>query len=152
VANATNGTVSLQSDGHTVRFTPTANYVGTGSFSFTVKGSDGTTYTGIVSMLVEPGSSVGIQPMVRPQGSYELSVSSRVMTSNSQILYQAPADGASLALFNLAGAIVSRKELSNRVGTMSFGEWGVSLQSGSYVLAMVNEGSIRATAMVYKPD
>lgn len=53
VANAVNGSVTLLSDGYTVRFTPTANYTGEGSFQFTVKGNDGTEYTGTVSMLVE---------------------------------------------------------------------------------------------------
>jgi len=60
VANAKNGTVAVQSNGHTVRFTPTANFVGAGSFGFTVKGSDGTTWTESVQMLIEPSTLSGL--------------------------------------------------------------------------------------------
>jgi hypothetical protein len=44
----------LQGDGHTVRFTPSAGLTGVSSFSFTVKGSDGTTFTGHVGVVVTP--------------------------------------------------------------------------------------------------
>jgi len=63
VASAINGSLSMLSSGHTVRFTPTVNYTGQGSFAYTVKGSDGTSYTGTVSMLVEP-SNISLNPIV----------------------------------------------------------------------------------------
>jgi hypothetical protein len=47
-------TAQLQSDGHTARFTPSAGFIGVSSFGFTVKGSDGTTFTGHVGVLVTP--------------------------------------------------------------------------------------------------
>jgi len=52
VAGATNGTVSLLPDGHTVHFTPTAGFAGLGGFQFTVNGSDGSAYTGTMNVLV----------------------------------------------------------------------------------------------------
>jgi len=55
VTGASKGTVVLQSDGHTARFTPSSGITGLGAFSFTVKGSDGTSWTSSVSVLLEPG-------------------------------------------------------------------------------------------------
>jgi hypothetical protein len=48
------GTAQLQADGHTVRFTPSAGFVGVASFNFTVKGSDGTTFTMHLAVAVSP--------------------------------------------------------------------------------------------------
>jgi hypothetical protein len=60
VAGGSLGTAALQSNGRTARFTP-GTATGLGSFGFTVKGSDGSSWTSTVSVLVEPGSS-GIRP------------------------------------------------------------------------------------------
>jgi hypothetical protein len=54
VAGAQNGTVTLQTDGHTARFQPTTNCYGLGSFTFTVKGSDGSAFSDELSVLVTP--------------------------------------------------------------------------------------------------
>jgi pectate lyase len=54
VASARNGAVALQSDKHTARFTPTTKCHGLSSFDFTVTGSDGTSYTNRVVVLVVP--------------------------------------------------------------------------------------------------
>jgi hypothetical protein len=51
VSAAENGSVELQNDGYTARFTPAAK--GLASFKYTVKGNDGTEYTGRVEVLVE---------------------------------------------------------------------------------------------------
>ena len=51
VSAAENGTVELAGDGYTARFTPAAK--GLASFKYTVKGNDGTEYTGRVEVLVE---------------------------------------------------------------------------------------------------
>ncbi len=51
VSAAENGSVELQDDGYTARFTPAAK--GLASFKYTVKGNDGTEYTGRVEVLVE---------------------------------------------------------------------------------------------------
>jgi len=47
------GSVQLQSDGHTARYTPAGGFTGVASFNFTVKGSDGTSFTGRVAVLAE---------------------------------------------------------------------------------------------------
>ena len=54
MSGAQNGTVTLQSDKHTAQFQPASGFHGLGSFTFTVTGSDGTSYTGKVVVLVAP--------------------------------------------------------------------------------------------------
>jgi hypothetical protein len=54
VSGAQNGTVTLAADKHTAQFQPTAGFHGMGSCAFTATGSDGTSYTGQVSVLVSP--------------------------------------------------------------------------------------------------
>ena len=62
VLAAENGTVDLQKDGYTARFTPDKNFKGLASFKYTVKGNDNTEYTGRVEVLVEKGAGIGEQP------------------------------------------------------------------------------------------
>ena len=57
VSAAENGTVDLQNDGYTARFTPKSGFKGLASFKYTVKGNDGTEYTGRVEVLVETASA-----------------------------------------------------------------------------------------------
>ncbi len=59
---AENGTVDLQKDGYTARFTPDKNFKGLASFKYTVKGNDNTEYTGRVDVLVEKVAGIGEQP------------------------------------------------------------------------------------------
>jgi len=54
VTAATTGTVALASDGHTAQFTPAAGVHGLASFSYSVKGSDGTAATGHIAVLIAP--------------------------------------------------------------------------------------------------
>lgn len=56
VSTAENGSVELQKDGYTARFTPDKNFKGLASFKYTVKGNDNTEYTGRVEVLVEKAS------------------------------------------------------------------------------------------------
>ena len=53
VTAAENGTVDLQNDGYTARFTPKADFKGLASFKYTVKGNDNAEYMGRVEVLVE---------------------------------------------------------------------------------------------------
>lgn len=48
----TNGTATLLPDNHTVHFVPATDFIGLGSFKFTVTGSDNTAYSDTVSVLV----------------------------------------------------------------------------------------------------
>jgi len=90
---ASKGTVALQSDGHTARFTPTSGITGLGAFSFTVKGGDGTSWTETVSILLEPGSTTGLRETdvpgtsgVAPASVAWLDAQGRVLLRETQIL------------------------------------------------------------------
>jgi len=61
VAKLVKGAAVLAANGHVVRFTPTANTTGLGSFEYSIKGNDGTAYTGSVAVLVEPGASTSVR-------------------------------------------------------------------------------------------
>ncbi|MBW4889981.1 T9SS type A sorting domain-containing protein [Mucilaginibacter sp. HMF5004] len=68
VSGATNGTVTLT--GSIAKFTPTTNFTGLGSFNFTVTGSDGSTYTSKVTVVVSTtASGVPIFASTLPAGS-----------------------------------------------------------------------------------
>jgi len=54
VTTGANGTVTLASDGHTAQFVPTAGFHGLASFSYGVKGSDGTAGGGPIVVVVSP--------------------------------------------------------------------------------------------------
>ena len=54
VSGAQNGTVTLNSDGHTAHFQPTGGCHGLAAFNFSVSGSDSTAYTSKVVVLVAP--------------------------------------------------------------------------------------------------
>jgi hypothetical protein len=54
VSGAQNGTVVLQSDKHTAQFAPATGFHGLASFTFTVTGSDSTTYSDQVVILAAP--------------------------------------------------------------------------------------------------
>ncbi len=54
VSNATNGTVALQPDGHTARFTPGTNFYGRASFRFGAVDASGGGMTNTVGVLITP--------------------------------------------------------------------------------------------------
>ena len=70
VSAAENGSVELQKDGYTARFTPDKNYKGLASFKYTVKGNDNTEYTGRVEILVEKSANAS-EPPEQPRDSSE---------------------------------------------------------------------------------
>ena len=70
VSATENGSVELQKDGYTARFTPDKNYKGLASFKYTVKGNDNTEYTGRVEILVEKSANAS-EPPEQPRDSSE---------------------------------------------------------------------------------
>ena len=70
VSTAENGSVELQKDGYTARFTPDKNFKGLASFKYTVKGNDNTEYTGRVEILVEKSANAS-EPPEQPRDSSE---------------------------------------------------------------------------------
>jgi len=154
VANTVNGSVSVLADGHSVRYTPTTNYMGMSSFNFTVKGNDGTTFTGVVSLLVEPSSLIPTKVLLKNslnRNGYQLSIKSSMMMSDVQIHYQTLQKESTLLISNLAGRVVARTVLPSTNGSIRLAEWSV-LPTGAYVLAIESKGSIHAKTMMYKPQ
>ena len=70
VSAAENGSVELQKDGYTARFTPDRNFKGLASFKYTVKGNDNTEYTGRIEVLVEKSANAS-EPPEQPRDSSE---------------------------------------------------------------------------------
>ncbi|MBC7388580.1 MAG: T9SS type A sorting domain-containing protein, partial [Opitutaceae bacterium] len=58
VSNAANGTVTLLPDGKTARFVPTNNFSGMGSYKFTVKGSDNSSFAFTMAVAIVPNGTV----------------------------------------------------------------------------------------------
>src|SRR5574344_1769405 len=67
VSNAKNGTVTVS--GYTAHFTPASGFTGLASFSYTIKGTDGTEYTGSVSVLVEQSNLTSGPSLIYKSGS-----------------------------------------------------------------------------------
>ena len=70
VSAAENGSVELQKDGYTARFTPDKDFKGLASFKYTVKGNDNTEYSGRVEILVEKSANAS-EPPEQPRDSSE---------------------------------------------------------------------------------
>ena len=82
VSAAENGSVELQKDGYTARFTPDKNYKGLASFKYTVKGNDNTEYTGRVEILVEKSANAS-EPPEQPRDSSEIARDSNETSQES---------------------------------------------------------------------
>ena len=89
VSAAENGSVELQNDGYTERFTPDKNYKGLASFKYTVKGNDNTEYTGRVEVLVEK-SATNDEPQELPQDSSGTVQDSITAIRNARAIRNAP--------------------------------------------------------------
>ena len=89
VSAAENGSVELQNDGYTARFTPDKNYKGLASFKYTVKGNDKTEYTGRVEVLVEK-SATNDEPQELPQDSSGTVQDSITAIRNARAIRNAP--------------------------------------------------------------
>lgn len=86
VSSAENGSVELQKDGYTARFTPDKDFKGLASFKYTVKGNDNTEYTGRVEVLVEKSAGTGDMP----RDSSETAQDSTTAIKNARAIRNAP--------------------------------------------------------------
>ncbi|MBQ3778097.1 MAG: hypothetical protein II835_08485 [Fibrobacter sp.] len=89
VSAAENGSVELQKDGYTARFTPDKNFKGLASFKYTVKGNDNTEYTGRVEVLVEKSANAS-EPPEQPRDSSETAQDSTTAIKNARAIRNAP--------------------------------------------------------------
>ena len=87
VSTAENGSVELQKDGYTARFTPDKDFKGLASFKYTVKGNDNTEYTGRVEILVEKSANAS-EPPEQPRDSSETAQDSSEIARDPTIAIQ----------------------------------------------------------------
>jgi hypothetical protein len=81
-AESVNGTSALQTDGHTVRFTPTSDFSGIGSFKFTVTGNDNTSYSNTISIAVSQTKPTAVNELKNQIGLYPNPASERLILQN----------------------------------------------------------------------
>jgi len=107
LGSASNGTVSLV--GNTVRFTPTANFSGTGSFTYTVTASARTSSAATVTVSVSavndgPTANAGSDQTVASGASFTLSGSGTDPEGDSLTYTWSQTAGSSVASFNTTQA------------------------------------------------
>lgn len=127
VFSAENGSVSLNADGYTAEFTPTPNFTGLASFKYTVKGSDGTEYSGRVEVLVEESDLVSGPSIVLQSGAAEQSI--MLGEAIQSITYRYSACGGVLATvlpsgisakINTVDSLVVLEGIPTSTGTLPF--------------------------------
>ena len=118
LGSASNGTVSLV--GNTVRFTPTANYSGTGSFTYTVTASARTSATATVTIAVTsvndgPTADAGSDQTVASGATFSLSGSGSDPDGDTLTYTWSQTAGTSVASFstNQASPSVTAPTLSS---------------------------------------
>ncbi len=106
-ANDVNGTSQLLEDGHTVRFTPAQGFSGIASFGFTVTGSDNTSYTNKISILVGTTEISGIKELKNDISFYPNPTKDKIILQNvnaqSFVIYNATGKTVMNGDFNQSG-------------------------------------------------
>ncbi len=135
------GTVALKEDGCTAEFTPERNFHGLTAFRYTVRGNDGSEYTGRVEVLVENSEIPAVDSSeveVEEEETALLAADFRrphfgaAVWNGTLNLFGIPED-AMVALYDLGG----KKLLESKATLSEKGAFGVSLESldrGIYVV------------------
>jgi Bacterial Ig domain len=120
VSNPTNGTVVLN-NAHIARFTPTANFMGLGSFNFSVADSDGSGMTDTVTICVSPiVVTQSVTVVTPPPPSPAIFVALRTTTTGPGITTISEPTGYNYsAAAPAAGTTWNTIDLKGRVGTNS---------------------------------
>jgi len=98
IADNVNGTAELLTDGHTVRFTPTTDLSGIGSFKFKVTGSDSTTYSDTISIAISQIKPTAVKVLKNQTGIYPNPASKELFLQNM--------NGSSFEVFDASGKLV----------------------------------------------
>jgi hypothetical protein len=152
-SSASNGTAVLQSNGHTVRFTPTNNFTGLGSFNFNVTGSDGSVYSNKITVVVSTLAANVI--LAAPAALTNLAGEENAVLANGQriLVYPNPAStvlnvklaevkGASfrMVLSDMNGKVIHEQMIPTRAGNKYELLLSKKPASGSYMLQAIGNG------------
>ena len=106
MSNAVNGTVALSSDKHTASFTPSSGFNGLAAFNFIVNGSDNSSFSGKVSVLVVPSTTDVKGGPLRDQAAHKQPVPHVNPAGNTIILENSNADAYEIA--DVAGRLLAQ--------------------------------------------
>ncbi len=135
VSAAENGSVSLNSDGYTAKFVPNANFKGLASFKYTVKGNDGTEYTGRMEVLVEKSDIKSGPSLLAVEG--DLNQSIMLGDAVARIVYKYASCGGAIAT-NLPEGVIATLNAKDSTITIS----GTPKTAGTYKFSIstTNDG------------
>lgn len=137
----TNGTATILSDGHTVRFTPKSNYTGMSSFNFTITGNDGTTFSSIASIVVVPNNGTAINTVSKGKVTiYPNPTASILMLKN--------ADESDFEIYNTSGSLVLNGQTTQNGSSQQIDV--AKLADGIYILKIQVEGKKLAFSFIKK--
>ncbi len=130
------GSVSLKEDGYSAEFTPAKNFHGLTAFRYTVKGNDGTEYTGRVEVLVE--KSEAAEDSVSEETT-ALSAENKYPHFDARVLdgtlrLAGIPEGAKISIYSLGG----KKLFESKVGLSAKGSATVPVKSFDRGIYMVN--------------
>lgn len=134
VFSAENGSVSLSSDGHSAVFSPKPNFKGLAHFKYTVKGSDGTEYSGRVEVLVEESDLTVGPALFLQSGRADQSLLLGETLSEIVFKYE-ECDGVKVS--GLPAGVSAAQDASK--GTVSIS--GTPSESGTFLYTVAAEGS-----------
>jgi hypothetical protein len=107
VSNAVNGNVILSSDKHTASFTPASGFGGLAAFNFTVSGSDNTSFSGKVTVLVVPsGTGLEKSPLDGQAGRKQETIS---LDRTTQNIFLKNMYGESYEIIDASGRLLVKK-------------------------------------------
>lgn len=123
-----NGVCQVLPDGHTVRFIPSTGFLGVGSFKFTVNGSDNTSYTNTISVLVTSISLTNLNDLNENLSVYPNPASDHIILQNANV--------KSYEIYDSSGQIVLRGQFYQSAFNQPI---DISpLHSGVYTLKVLN--------------
>lgn len=131
------GCVALKEDGYSAEFTPAKNFHGLTAFRYTVKGNDGTEYTGRVEVLVE--KSEAARDSSESEEATALFAENRyphfdAKVRDGTLLLTGIPEGAKISIYNLNG----KKLFESRGKISEEGSATVSVKSFDRGIYMVN--------------
>lgn len=115
VNSASNGTVSLNASGNAL-FTPTAGYVGTAGFNYTIADGKGGTASASVSLIVNPAATVNAAPKFTSGTAFSVNENN----TTAALLQASDAEGDALTFAKVTGSDAALFTLDSKTGALRF--------------------------------